>query len=341
MYNHHMLELANNTDLSANIYSGHNHEAQEQFTAVVKASFSFTPDGEVTSIAAAPIQDSDEWRDKPHYSSLKASSETMPFKDGAEILLSGTVHPPENPYHVMNVMLGLRTEKVQWQKQLRLFGNRRWQKYGLRYKASHPELLTPIDLIYENSFGGVCPYRSDQSYSANPAGKGFLTREKECESVHLPNIEYADKLLEKPSQQVLPAGFGAIPLQWAPRTPKFKKEQFASLDGGRYPENLTLPLNFYNVAPLDQRFKEKLVGGEIIKLGGLTKNVDLSKTVELIIPTVKLHGELSTQLNHKINFTCDTLSIDIDTQQFHLIWRAAVPAELIKKSAWLKLDKID
>jgi hypothetical protein len=335
-----MLELANNTDLTTNIHSGFDQNAVAQFTAVVKASFAFTANGEIKSIATAPLQDSDEWRGEPHFSSLKASSEVMPFKEGAEILLSGSIIPPADKYHVMDVMLGIQREHLAWQKNLRIFGNRRWQHHALRYQQSPPEFLVPIELIYENAFGGVCPYRSDQSYSANPAGKGFLTREKDWELVQLPNIEYMNNLLGKPGQQVTPAGFDAIPLQWAPRIPKFKKEQFASLAGGRYPENLKLPLNFYNVAPFDQRFKEKFVGGEIIKLRGLIKNMDISKTVELIIPTVKLHAELSTPPNYKISFSCDTLSIDVGKQEFHLVWRAAIPAELIKKTTWLKLEEI-
>ena len=335
-----MLKLANNTDSIANIYVGYSHDANAQFTAVVKASFAFTAEGEVKSIAAVPLQDSDEWCGPPHFSSLTASGEIMPFKEGAEILLSGSVFPPENKYHVMDISLGLQHDKINWQKNLRLFGNRRWERHGLHYQPSHPEFLTPIELSYENSFGGVCPYRSDQSYTANPAGKAFLTREKDWELVQLPSIEYANNLLEKPGQQVMPAGFGAIPLQWSPRTPKLKKEQFASLDGGRHPENLKLPLNFYNIAPEDQRFKNKFVGGELIKLRGLIKNVEIGKIVELKIPQIKFYAELSSANNIQVNFNCDTLLIDIDTQQFHLIWRAAITAHLIKKNSWLSIDLI-
>lgn len=334
-----MLEVINHTKLAAGVYPSYSRHGQQQFTAVTKASFEFDQFGRLSQIPAMPIQEHDEWLGEPDVSSLKSASEIVPFKQGAEILLQGKVVAPHPHYNVIDVELSVQSDHIQWCKPLRIFGERQWKHDHLKSVISFPKSLASLDIRYEHAFGGVCQIKQ-RSYAKNPAGKGYCSRLRAAKTTVLPQIEYADKLMRYPTQKLMPAGYGPIPLQWAPRNKLVNKNFWNSLMRGKYPSQ-SLPENYYNVAPTDQQFSSAFIGGEQISLRGLIKGVSLNRTVKITLPIISPQAKLITgTVNNMLALTCDTCHIDITNNHLSLVWRATIEANAINiGTTWLEMSQ--
>lgn len=324
-----MLDISNNTHYTAGIYPGYDRRGKKQFTVVVKSSYSFDTTGKLQQITAEPLIEQDEWRAQPNISSLKAASETMPFKKGAELLLQGNITPPHPHYHLMDVCLSLQTGEHQWQKPLRVFGNRQWQRHHLKATMTYPKSLTSMELSYENAFGGECAAKQKR-YPFNPAGRGYHTRDNVAFSTHLPNIEYKNSLIRSPRQKVKPAGYGPIPLQWTPRNTMVPEGIWHTFKQGRYPEPTDLPENFYNTAPEDQQFLKPFTGGEMLGLKGLIAGVSLTQTLLLQAPQQNpICAVVTHQAQHTLSLCRDTYHIDINKKILNIIWRATMGTDAV------------
>lgn len=319
-----MLGINNTTEYAAGLYPGYSQSGRKQFTLVVKSSLSIADDNTLKKIVAEDIVEQDEWRAEPNVSSLKAVAETMPFKQGAEILLQGNITPPHPHYHVLDINLSLQSEQHDWQKPLRLFGERVWQGNHLKATMSYPKSLQTLALSYEYAFGGQCPQKQ-KSYALNPAGCGYSVHHNKRSAVQLPQIEYQHRLLKHPWQKLKPAGYGPIPLQWAPRNCLADESMWQSLQHGKYPSDKSLPTNFYNVAPEDQQFAKPFTGGEKIGLQGLLPGVALAETITLEMPRLNpVCYVVSKHNQQKLNLNCDTYYIDLNQKKIHTLWRGAI-----------------
>lgn len=307
-----MCQLINETELTAEIFSGLNQEGKLIYTCVIKAGFEYTKEAKITELSGIKIITGDQWRDEPGKSSLQFADESVPFKQGAEILLNATAYS-NKPVTSIDIAINIQQNEQNWKKSLRVFGKRYWQKKYWRIKSSEPELFEKLPIIYEYAFG---------KNAYNPIGQGYA--EKDIVGNLLPQIEFPPSMITAPRQQVPIAGFGAIPSEWQPRSEQLKKLHYHQANNL---VNVKLPADFYNAAPLSQRFTKPFMGGEMVSLVGMTKGTD--QTVKFILPTINFSvQQINAHEAKSLSPMCDTLVIDTEKQQFFMLWRTMIKVGL-------------
>ena len=326
------MQLENQTDWAAGLYPGWSRQGHRQWTLVFKASYQFDGQGTLTALPQVPIVEADQYRGEPTYSSLVASSEVAPFKQGAELYLFGSAQPDPYGSRVIQVALSLcQNNNRYWHKELRVFGNRSWQRRMLTPLPGKPASITaPVPLIYENAFGGSDPAHPEQVCLANPAGVGYSFRGLRTKNLGLPAIEIGPNFISSPASRVQPAGFGPLPPFWDPRCREVGEIDAESVAQGLCPWAVPLPATMHNVAPQDQRFDAPFQGEMVLKITGLLAAASHEVLIRLpeLKPAVFRHaGEQLSRLDP----VCDTLVIDTDRQEIHQIFRCGVVLDLHEK----------
>ncbi len=339
-----MLELDNRSAWAAGLYPGWSLKAERQMTLAFKACFAFDAKGQLTPVEPTPvIEETDRYYGEPGQSSLAAAGETVPFKQGSELLLFGTAHPPKAEATVAEVSVGLRLANDRfWEKTLRLFGPRRWEKGLLGLSFSKPGPLASLPLRYEYAYGGCDPNHEEKLYPQNPVGVGYSEKGWRVNGMPLPQIEIGPKFITSPSQRGVPAGFGPIPSFWEPRIAAYEKLDHEALAWGGCPYPADAPAGMHNAAPLDQRFDQPFQGGETLRLKGLVEGAPLDG---LLLNLPRLKPDLKLVVAQEVKTfpsACDTLVIDTDLKQIHLVWRAPIPWSLSdKRTGWVVLTDLD
>jgi hypothetical protein len=338
-----MLELVNNTLWSAGLYPGWDRYRRPQMTLVIKAGFWFSERGELTPMKnPPPIEESDRFYEESGDSSLAAACDTVPYKNGAELLVYGTAYPPQQDSSMMEVSLGLRRNNEDyWQKSLRVFGPRSWHRGLTGVSLGRPESLEPLPLRYEFAYGGSDPRNEMQQYDKNPVGAGYSHRSRYHSALGVPQIEISSTFLRSLTQRPEPGGFGPIPTFWEPRI-----RHQPNMDEGRQSMGLCPFLDdvnpaFYNAAPPDQRFSETFAGTESILLKGLLNKRDGDNAVLIHLPLLSPKIDLQKGGERKaITAQCDTLVVNADAREIHLVWRAGISQSLTDTTpGWVILEE--
>ncbi|MEJ2467215.1 MAG: DUF2169 domain-containing protein [Candidatus Thiodiazotropha sp.] len=332
-----MLELDNQSLWQAALYPAWNAKREPQLTLVVKTGFWFDKRGKATAMDSVPaIEEEDRHHDDPLSSSLAASCESVPYKQGSELICYGTAQPPEADATVMEVKIGLRRGEADfWNKALRVSGPRQWRRGLLSSGPSEPETLQPLPLRYESAYGGRDPRNSDHCYEANPVGMGFTASSRYHPELAVPQIELGPDYLRTPTQRPEPAGFAPLPVHWLPRlelTPEIDEE---AVTLGLCPFAEEIAADFYNAAPKDQRFDTPFEGGETLFLQGLVDGADprgMLIKIPKVIPEVLLVR--SEREQSRLTLSCDTLVVRADERELHLLWRCAIPV-LKETQGWI------
>jgi hypothetical protein len=339
-----MLELINNTLWSAGLYPGWDRSNRPQMTLVIKAGFWFSDHGELTPMKSPPsIEESDRFYDESGDGSLAAACETVPYKNGAELLVYGTAYPPRADSTVMEVGIGLRrNEDDYWRKSLRIYGPRTWKRGLVGVSLSEPGTLKPLPLRYEYAYGGRDPRNDMQRYDKNPVGAGYSHRSRYHASLSVPQIETAGTSLNALTQRPEPGGFGPLPTFWEPRTQHQPEMDEARQSVGLCPFIDAVKPAFYHAAPVDQRFSEPFVGTESILLNGLVNKGDGENAVLIHLPQVSPKIGLRKGGEWKaLNVQCDTLVVNADEREMHLVWRAGIAHTLSETTpGWVILDEL-
>lgn len=201
-------------------------------------------------------------------------------------------------------------------KSLAVFGNRVWTGGNA---ISEPEPFEAIPLRYEYALGGP-------GYEQNPVGKGATDLQQQ--GYVLPNIEYADQLMQSPNSRPPVAGFGPLNRNWLARTTKLGTytQRYAKERWPWFPEDFDW--SYFNAAPVDQQIKPCLIGNEPVfvtsmhpqhevfesRLPGLRARIFVS-TAET--PNPEYFSEVKSQL--------DTLWINMEDLTLRLVWRGWLP----------------
>lgn len=318
-----MCQLDNQSQWSAGLYPGWSRTGKRQFTLVVKAGFGFDVQGNLTVLPQPPIEEADRYRGDPKTSSLEAACEIVPFKKGGELLLFGTAHPMGKGT-VGEVEVGIHfADGRAWRKTLRVFGRRQWRSILLMALPGAPEPLEAIALTYENAYGGCDQGDPEKPFAANPSGKGYTLRGLRLKNLELPRIEMGPPFITSPTSRPAPAGYGPISPLWAPRLSAFESARRHEAREGGCPWGEKTPGDLFNAAPLDQRFAATFQGDETISLKGFFP--EAPQGLQLRIPPIQPEIDLETdEGNCRVEIRCDTLVIDTDRKQLHLLWRGAI-----------------
>ncbi|MCU7843218.1 MAG: DUF2169 domain-containing protein [Candidatus Thiodiazotropha sp. (ex Monitilora ramsayi)] len=332
-----MLQLENNSHWQAALYPAWNAKRQPQITLVVKTSYWFDTRGEMTVMDHVPaIEEEDRHYGDPLTTSLAASCESVPFKQGGELLCYGTAQPPGDKATVMTVKLGLRRGEMNyWQKTLRVSGPRSWQRRLLSVVPGEPELLEPLPLRYESAYGGRDHRKETSCYEANPSGVGFSATSRHHADLQVPQIEVSQDYLDSLTQRPEPAGFGPLAMHWMPRLALSPKQDEEALGMGLCPFAEDLAPDFYNSAPKDQQFEAHFDGSETLMLQGLIPGADPEGVlIDLPGERPKVWLATSERQQSPLKMICDTVTIRADERELHLLWRCAIPTP-IEPSGWV------
>jgi hypothetical protein len=324
-----MLQLDNRTDWSAGLYPGWGRNRQQQQTLVFKVGYTFDTSGNLSPLPQPPIEEIDRYRGDPETSSLIAACDTAPFKKGGELLLYGSAHPAGGSPSALQVKVSLRQRNNEfWSKELRIFGPRSWKRRLFTAIPSTPAPIEgPVELVYENAYGGTDPRNPEESCQDNPAGVGFSLRGFRTQGLTLPQIECVHNFIASPASRVPPAGFGPLAPHWEPRCNESADIDIEALEYGGCPWSKEPSESLYNVAPSDQRFDRPFEGVLTLQLKGLVADSSQDILIHLpeIKPLVSFEGQPEIEIGPP---RCDTLVIDTDQQQIHLVWRTALPMDL-------------
>lgn len=338
-----MFELVNQSHWQAGLYPGWNAQRAPQLTLVVKAGFWYDKRGTTRAMNPCPaIVEADSHYGDPLDTSLQTACETVPFKQGGELLCYGTAHPPSQDVKVMEIKLGLRRgESDYWHKTLRVSGPRHWRHSLISTQPSEAETLQPLSLRYEFAYGGRDHRNVERCYESNPVGVGFSATSRFHPALKLPQIECGPDFLNALTQRPTPAGFGPLASHWQPRmslTPEIDK---AALALRLCPIAQDLAPDLYNAAPLDQRFGQPFQGGETLLLQGLLADAERpSLLITLPAITPQVWQVTRSQSETPLPMICDTLVIRGDEQELHLIWRAAIKMPE-KQSGWIVIKETE
>lgn len=155
------------------------------------------------------------------------------------------------------------------------------------FRMSEPLPFSRIPLDWKHAYGGSSNYQS--SFQDNPEGKGFVQasvtegQPTDVTGVPLPNVEYADQLIQRWTDQPRVAGCGFYPMLWGLRLraglkvrglkpPCILEEMFnqahPDLNLLEFPQNQTLTItNMSQPSPLTIRIQKPQIAAEIEREG--------------------------------------------------------------------------
>jgi hypothetical protein len=284
--------------------------------ALLKASFRFTPKGEVTLAEPAdrlPIHLHDVYFGEPASSSLRYASDVVPAKLGTDIVVNGSVHAGNRGAVRACVRVGGLS------KQLIAFGPRQWLD-NTGQRMSQPDPFLDLPLRYEHAFGGSYVGRDGQSYfyGPNPIGVGF--RDSTPARSALPQLEDERALIRSPQDRPAPASLGFVPSGW-PQRSAFAGTFDETWSKTRRP---LLPTDFdprfYNSVPQDQVLRPGLQGGEPVVLEHLHPE---SLSASFSLPSPKLVAKLAIKDRvEEVPMHADTLVIEPDRARIAITFRS-------------------
>ncbi len=329
-----MLEVVNATELAAGVYPGWNRERCFQYTLVCKAAWRFDTEGNLSPLPHPPIVEVDEYRGEPGRSGLARAAEIAPFKKGCDVYLTGTAHPPREGLRVMEAGFVLETGGGgELRRTVRVFGRRTWERSMAGVTPSEPEPLEPTPLIPEYAFGGRGEGGDDEGYPMNPVGMGYNPTLR-LKNPELPRIELGPSFIWQPGHKPVPAIVGPLPDLWEPRRSERGTAERDITDAGGLPlcpwgEDAEDSL--HNCAPPEQRLPSPLQGGERLSLWGLFPGRPAGQPVTLCVPRVRIDAVLIEGGRPRpVDLSCDTLHIDADAQEIHVVYRAGIQRDFLE-----------
>lgn len=253
---------------------------------------------------------------------LKVSSDFAPLKPRFDLLLNATARSPTrkpSPSWTVNWRVG------DWSKSLRVFGDRNWIVEPFRYLISEPTPISSLQLDYRLAFGGP-------NSKLNPIGLGAGGQSKQ-----LPSIEYPDRLIKSPFDEIEPAGVGPIGIDWQARQ-RFVGTYDDSWQRTRWPWfPQDFDYAFFNSAPRDQQLDRGLRGNEELVFENLHPT---HATYRSRLPGVRVRCFVSEKIVELSQLTetdfqevpvrFDTLQIDMHSETATLLFRGNVSIQSLK-----------
>lgn len=269
-------------------------------TAIVKVTYALA-DGEASYLAERqePVG-GDQYHEGDPGQSLARASDFVPFKRGADVVLTGHAYAPRGE---PVVRLVARVTVGEWSKSIGLHGDRIWwqQDHGLR--AGAPRTFNKMPLRYELATRGPAnPVGLDPSVPPVPG------------ALALPNLEAVDGDAESI------AGFGPVAPGWAARQALRGGAPLAWAEGGGGIAPPGFDFGFFNCAPRDQQLEMLRVNAPIVLENLHPEQAELRTQLAPVRPKVFLVDPSSGRAT-EIAMRCDTLVIDTDAAVATLTWR--------------------
>jgi hypothetical protein len=294
----------------------------------VRATFGIESSGKFTLLDEQPPPDVEpQYRGEPGKTSLRVDSDLLAPKPTTDVILDACAHAPG---HVPTSMVPVSLRLGEIEKTLLVFGLRTYYRGAFGLAASAPQDFVTHPIHYESAFGGFDTTPTDPLKHRldvrNPVGRGISLTTKGLENQLVHAIEYPNG----DPAEVGPAGFGPIDRSWSPRIELAGTydKQWARSKSPLLPDDYQD--SFALSAPLDQRSRQHLRGGEPLLISNMTPN----GTLRFDLP--KLYFAFTTRFGqreeeHRSNLT--TVLVETEKMRLSMIWQAvlSVPARQVEQ----------
>ncbi len=330
------MDLENDTPFAALALPLLDADGREKLLVVVKATFDVASEKPRRADAQPPVRVEDELRGDPGKSSLEAASDLAPGKPGTDVLVEGSAYtqPSDRTSVLVAVRLGPLTKGV------RVFGDRVWQRGVAGLVPSAPKPFASIEVTWERAFGGTDETAGGAAHPENPVGVGFRGKASTLSTAGtpLPNVEAPAALLRSAGDRPAPAGLGPILPHWRARERHAGTRDDAwRNDRAPFPPRDFDP-RFWQSAPPDQILAGHLVGGEPLKVVGMTPDRPLEVALPRLAPTV-IVGLGARELEAPPG-ACDTVAVDCEKRTVSLAWRTLVDIHgSVPRLSWVHVAK--
>lgn len=299
------------------------------YLVFVKGTFSLVPgrceiaEEQATIQGEVPFDD----HDRP---SVRCASDFAVVKPRGEWLLTGSAFAPGGrPVTVLPVHVRVGP----LEKQLVVYGDRRWERGVLGAKPSAPQPFTEMPLRWERSFGGP-------RHPENPSGCGTVAVEGPTGRIEpLPNIEDPRRPIVSKDDRPPPAGAFPIPSTWPARTRLLGTfdDEWKRARWPYFPRDFDP--HFYQAAPADQQLPQGYWrGDERIVLRGLSAS---HAVLETKLPGLRARvfvewdparrgtnepamGEVPRPTLDEVGMVLDTIAIDSAAATVCCTWRGLI-----------------
>ncbi|QRK07336.1 DUF2169 domain-containing protein [Archangium violaceum] len=324
----------NTTGMSAGLTVATDAQAREHCVVAVKGTFRMDGRGEPRlADVQRPVAYTDEHHGAPEMTSLLRENDFALTKPLVDLLVLGHAVAPHG--RATEAML-VRVEMPGRQKDLRVTGDRYWDKGLMGMKATPPKPFVRMPLRYEFAFGGVDTSHPEPKHHGaelrNPVGRGFRQNPRAADAVGtpLPNLEHPRHFLDSWDGKTVPVGLGPVGRGWQPRLAHAGTydERWLAEDYPFLPRDFNP--RYFQCAPEDQQLPA-LRGGEVFRCLGLTESGPWTVTVPRLQVPIAFrfpNSWVSTEAR------MDTVLLDVDAREVVVTWRASVP--LAKKLSHLR-----
>ena len=274
-------------------------------TVVCKATYDLVPGRSTLAVTQDPIHDRDQFWDDDEQRSLRAPSDLAPFKRRADVIVVGSIFPP-NQAPSRRVVARLMVGEID--KSIAAYSDRWATRNNV---IEEGKSWTRMPLSYERAAGG--------EESDNPVGR--IAARDGMGKLALPNLMPPAFEPQPPDFFVPSIGFGPIAASWPARVRKLGAHAALSPEALlERPEEFES--SYFNVAPADQQLDD-LPSDCRIALENLHPQ---HPTLATTLPGHRARA-LCDLASIDIELVCDTLLIDTDRQVCTLTWRGSFWAE--------------
>ena len=306
------MDLVNETFFPAELWWGPSGEREIGAAVVVKATYEIGEGGlRVATVNPWPILSEDlttPWGTFP--------AEGPSRKPWVDLIVLGFARPPGGePLRTMTVALSAGP----FRHELRVTGNRRWQKTLIGFRPTEPEPFRAMPLTWDRAFGGTsrCP-TGPLPCADNAEGKGFVFEPDDADGVELPNVEDPGCLVNDPGEWPKPAGWAPYPLAGG-----YRLRQLMDAEGRARPfEEVE---RFTTAWAHPDLLVERLAAGEPVAVEGVTGGAPLRTTVPACPATLTIEAGSERRT---IAFRLDTLVVVAEEKRLVARWRAATTVEM-------------
>ena len=315
---------------------------------VVKASFGLTTEGldQAPSPGVLCLADTHRLPDAPLGSSLAETTDLILGKPGADIYVTGTartVRPWKRWLVGVVVTPAARPEDTPLVRyQCAATGPRRWQHSLLKgWHMSEPEWAQAVPVQYELAWGGCrpdpkIPSEEWDSHAANPSGSGFsFAAHSMADTPSAPQWESNSALRAVNFKELV--GLGPVARFWESRARYAGthdaqwREQF---DAGQPDFAKDLNLRFFQCAHPALQTAGPLRGNETLLLAGL---LPAEEPVRAKLPGCAVLAVIGKEWGA---IPLDTVHVDLERNQVHLVWRLTLPQSRNVERVHLSLGRI-
>jgi len=254
--------LENRTPFDAATHVQMDVNGQEVLVAVISATFAAGADDSLSLASEQiPMCFADECFGEPGQSSIRREADIALVKPRVDVVVVGAAYAPLGRA-VPEVVVSLRIADIY--KPLHVVGDRS----AATQLLNGPLPFTRMPIVYERAFGGTV---NGDVFPENPVGVGYRRAVSRDPTVttELPNIGYPAQPSNGRRDHPLPAGFGIIARNWAPRVSLAGTYDQKWVDSvWPLPPQDFDPL-FDQAAPPDQQLRT-VFGGENVELINMT-----------------------------------------------------------------------